>query len=160
MKLGNTLFSECGTYRYTLTRKIPQPVRWVKNALFIMLYPSTADEFQNDPTITRCINFASREGCTDLTIVNLFALRSTDPKMLKIHSNPVGPKNQEIFLKELEKAERTNGLVVTAWGANPLAEPFNRELRGLDFHCLCLNKNGSPKHPLYVKSDKELELFR
>jgi len=160
VKLGAAKFSPCGTYRYTLTRTIPQPVRWVKPALFIMLNPSTADEFKNDPTITRCINFAAREGCTKLTIVNLFALRSTDPSALKHHEDPVGPENMAAIVEEIEKVTKfSNGLVIVAWGANPKAESFGKWLSGLGYYCLGKNKNGSPKHPLYVNSAKKLELF-
>ena len=76
-------------YRYLLTR------RWgtVPAMVWIMLNPSTADAFAEDPTIRRCLIFAHREGCGGLTVVNLFALRSTDPKALTRHPDPVGPAN-------------------------------------------------------------------
>jgi hypothetical protein len=41
--------SECGTYRYTLHRRIPQVIRWVKPCLFVMLNPSIADATLDAP---------------------------------------------------------------------------------------------------------------
>ena len=51
-----TIFSECRQYRYTLWRE------WdllnSNYAMFIGLNPSTADEWKDDPTIRRCIDFS------------------------------------------------------------------------------------------------------
>lgn len=149
--------SECGKYRYVLTRKINSPLRWVRPALFIMLNPSTADASQDDPTIRRCISFAQREGCTELTVVNLFALRATNPKELLIHPDPVGPLNNERLKEQIEK--HTNSLIVAAWGAHKFAQERGTLLKFIwspQFLCLGMNKDGSPKHPLYVKSDAPL----
>lgn len=148
-------FSECGTYRYTLTRLLSSPCRWVRPALFIMLNPSTADATNNDPTIRRCISFAERSGCTHLTVVNLFALRATDPRELKKHHDPVGPFNdRHIALQIMKHHDIVGGLVVAAWGAHPLAKEradYIFKTYG-DIKCLGTTMNGSPRHPLYVKS--------
>ena len=148
--------SECGTYRYTLKRDINQAIRWVKPCLFIMLNPSTADAVQDDPTIRRCIKFSEREGCTSLTVVNLFALRATDPNELKKHSDPIGPLNDQRIEEMVDN--HSLGIVVAAWGAHPMAQKRGTDVRtkfGL-FKCLGITKNGSPKHPLYVRADQEL----
>src|SRR5690606_18576726 len=92
---GTARFSPCGQYRYLLTRPIPAPF-WKPDAgeaVFVMLNPSTADASEDDPTIRRCIGFAKEWGCTGLTVANLYALRSTDPKGLWKHRDPVGPEN-------------------------------------------------------------------
>ncbi len=47
---------------------------------FIGLNPSIADETIDDPTITRCINYAKAWGYGTLLMTNLFAFRSTYPK--------------------------------------------------------------------------------
>ena len=52
---SSALFSECRTYRYALWRVWDESL---DSILFIGLNPSTADESHNDPTISRCINFA------------------------------------------------------------------------------------------------------
>lgn len=148
--------SECGTYRYVLRRDIGQPSRWVKPCLFIMLNPSTADEVQDDPTIRRCIGFAEREGCTSLTVVNLFALRATDPRELKKHADPIGPLNDQRIEEMID--EHSLGIVVAAWGAHPMAKKRGMNVRAKfgPFKCLGITKDGQPKHPLYLKADERL----
>lgn len=150
--------SPCGQYRYTLTRKTNCPLRWNRSALFIMLNPSTADAFQDDPTIRRCISFAERENCTDLTVVNLFALRATNPKELLKHQDPIGPLNDQFLAREIQKAALSGGIIITAWGKNKFAQKRAFLLKSYfgPFLCLGKNKDGSPKHPLYLKADSPL----
>lgn len=152
--------SPCGSYRYTLYRRIPSVLRWVNPCLFVMLNPSTADATLDDPTIRRCISFAKREGCTDLTVVNLFALRATDPAELRKHNDPFGPDNAKHLSEQILKHQNI-GSIVVAWGANPIT---NREyigvakmaLKNAGALCLGMTKDGSPRHPLYVKNDQPL----
>lgn len=68
-------FSDCRRYRYTLTRRFADG----PTVAFIGLNPSTADEHADDPTIRRCLGFAKRWGYGELVMLNLYALRSTDP---------------------------------------------------------------------------------
>ena len=87
--------SDDGAYRYRLTRC------WTSDLfrdgdgqmLVVGLNPSTADAVHDDPTVRRCIGFAHREGCAELVIVNLFALRSPTPRRLVYAADPVGPEN-------------------------------------------------------------------
>lgn len=148
--------SECGTYRYDLTR------RWGDGgtALFIMLNPSTADATEDDPTIRRCIGFAKAHRCGGLAVVNLYALRSTDPKALLTHPAPIGPENQATICRWLERDDVY--VCIAAWGAwwqsqRDRPPRLNVEQfawkRGRNLYALGLTKNGDPRHPLYVKSD-------
>lgn len=153
------VFSPCREYRYSLRREIGGPGRL---ALFIMLNPSTADEQRDDPTIRRCIGFATRWGASVLYIANLFALRATDPRVMCRHPEPVGPGNDTaIFLLATLCAEN-NGTIVCAWGARGahMARGHNltqrlRQSFGL-WH-LGLTKHGEPRHPLYLSADTHLE---
>ena len=91
---GDAQFSECGKYRYWLSRE------WTfgENSIaFIMLNPSTADSIKNDSTVTRCIRYAQQFGYQKLIVLNIFAYRSTDPKELYRICDPVGSKNEEHF---------------------------------------------------------------
>ena len=54
-----------------------------------MLNPSGADAQVNDPTITRCINFALSWGYGRLEVVNLFAYRTSKPSLLKQVTEPI-----------------------------------------------------------------------
>lgn len=81
--------SACGAYRYRLDRLGALLGRGAVN--FVMLNPSTADAEQDDPTIRRCLGYAFRWGFARLIVTNLYALRSTDPRALWEHPDPIGP---------------------------------------------------------------------
>lgn len=152
------VLSDCGTYRYRLTR------RWGEGptALFIMLNPSTADASEDDPTIRRCIGFAKREGCGALEVVNLMAYRATDPKTLPSDSTAVGPDNADHVFTAASEAD---GPIIAAWGAHKAAGRYapgflhGFAVRGLRLMCLKKTAAGAPGHPLYVKADAPLLPF-
>lgn len=95
-------------YRYSLWREWDPSLRGV---LFLMLNPSTADETQVDPTLRRCLGYAQRRGFGSFAVANLSALRSTDPRVLKMAADPVGPGNDAALV---EFAHRS-ALVVCGW---------------------------------------------
>lgn len=152
-------FSDCMRYRYSLTR------RWATDgptAVFLMLNPSTADAFKLDPTITRCRGFAKREGCAGLTVLNLFAWRSTDPKALAVAPDAVGEHNDRMYDCVLRSQDDL--LVIAGWGAHPFAaaraaEVTERVRRMHPLLCLGTTKAGHPRHPLYVKGDAPLVTY-
>ncbi len=155
---GTALFSECGTYRYLLTRKVRSEITVVKRCLFIMLNPSTADAESDDPTLKRCMGFSQRWGMTYLHVVNLFAMRATDPKRLFSAGDPVGPENDGVITTEVTNAD----LIIAAWGNygafNGRAEDVRTIIsrHGIGLHHLGLNLTGQPRHPLYAPSDAVL----
>lgn len=143
--------SGCGKYRYELTR-VWEPMRPGGNVLWVMLNPSTADASIDDPTIRRCVGFSRAWGYGSLTVVNLFALRATNPGELYHHGEPVGPENDEVIGLCAEAAE----LVIVAWGNHGFHRGRDTAvLRLLDYvgrpvQCLGLTKFDRPRHPLYV----------
>lgn len=158
--LSGAVISPCGQYRYTLDRL------WrtgLPTALFIMLNPSTADASVDDQTIRRCRYFATREGCGGLTVVNLYALRSTDPAALLTHPDPVGPENAAYVGAALD---RNPALVIAAWGSHrfAVAQAHDTTLaverilgrRGLRLKCLGTTKDGSPRHPSRLPNNAPL----
>lgn len=152
------IVSDCGLYRYQLWR------RWAHGPemVFVMLNPSRADSVVDDPTLRRCIGFAKREGAGGLKVVNLFAYRSTSPKALARAEDPIGPENdQHLCLALATPSDGEWGMVVAAWGANPIAPsraPVVHQLRASLF-CLGRTACGAPRHPLYVAQDTPFEPF-
>ncbi|MEO6326685.1 MAG: DUF1643 domain-containing protein [Thermoanaerobaculia bacterium] len=145
---NDAYFDPTGRYRYTLDRT------WGdggSRVLWVMLNPSTADAEQNDPTIRRCISFSKRWGYDGLTVVNLFAFRSTDPGRLAAEEEPIGERNDMHIQLAAISCERT----IAAWGAHPFAKVRARDVRGWlgSAYCLGLTAGGAPKHPLYVPGD-------
>ena len=98
-------------YRYVLRRELGAGARAV--CMFVMLNPSTADEFSDDPSVRRCIRYARDWGYGFLEVLNAYAYRSTDPKALRPVGDPVGPQNDLYISEAAGVADR----VVVAWGA-------------------------------------------
>ena len=168
--------SPCKMYRYLLTRQWNHPNaglsdtqihamgmgRDLKQMVFVMLNPSTADAYEDDPTIRRCVSFARREGYDMLHVANLYAGRATKPSDLYKMGDPVGPENERVWSK-IKKHAEDNVAIVCAWGADRRAriqaQRFLNFMDGRALHCLGTTKDGSPKHPLYLKSDAPLVLY-
>jgi hypothetical protein len=82
--------SECGLYRFTLERSWASDLKkpWLG---WIMLNPSTADASVDDPTIRRCMGFATDWGFGGIAVRNLFNLRTKDPLDLLKSAAPIAP---------------------------------------------------------------------
>lgn len=154
---GSAVISECGTYRYRLERS------WDTGkpcGVFVMLNPSVANADLDDPTIRRCVGFARAWGWGRLVVVNLFAYRATDPKELKAAVDPVGPENDRHIREAV--ADRP---VVCAWGGGGGFVGRDRAVlrllreAGVEPMCLRLSGGGHPWHPLYARSDWQLQPF-
>lgn len=76
-------FSKCGRYRYRLWRQWSSFLDVEREAVWILHNPSTADAEEDDPTIRRCVDFSKRWRCARMTILNRYALRATDPAVVK-----------------------------------------------------------------------------
>ena len=136
-----------GEYRYTLTRVWDPALPMIT---FVLLNPSTADAVQLDPTLRRCVGFAKREGHGGMLILNLYAFRTKDPKVMMAATDPVGPDNDRVLAG-------VTGTVVAGWGTNADAARVTRALALLPrLHALGFTKNGHPRHPLYVRADAPL----
>lgn len=143
-------FSPCGRYRYNLQRELPNQGELSGRVGFLMLNPSTADAEKNDPTIRRCLAFARAWGFAALEVGNLFAWRSTDPKVLPTLIDPVGPDNEWHLLAMADRC----ATIVCAWGVRGnlqgQADHVRELLRDFNLRTLRLTKGGHPEHPLYL----------
>lgn len=156
---ASATISPCGMYRYNLSRVWDAEGRAV---VFVMLNPSTADGTQDDPTIRRCVGFAKAWGYGGLVVVNLFALRATDPAELHRAVDPIGPQNDEHI-----SAACFQRAAVCAWGVSvaKAKRPVLRERAGVvrnllrapelsvSLNYLKLTDDGHPMHPLYLRAD-------
>jgi hypothetical protein len=154
----SAVISECGRYRYELSRRWDDraPLGWV------MLNPSTADADTDDPTIRRCIRFAKDRGYGGIVVHNLYAYRVTDPAELANVDDPIGPRNRDFLASDLP-------CTVAGWGAHPAAVgwlsgyPFGWQRTAMQRRrlvCLGFTASGAPRHPLYVRADATFQTYK
>jgi hypothetical protein len=144
------VFSDCRRYRYRLSmmRQAGPRVLWV------LLNPSVADEFIDDPTVRRCQRWAAAWGYAGAEIVNIFAWRDTDPKGMRAASDPVGPDNDRHLLAAAADAS----LIVCGWGVHGAHMERGRQVAamlhaaGHTLNALRVTRGGHPQHPLYLPS--------
>lgn len=152
--VSEAAFSDCETYRYYLRRTWD---RSLSRVCFVLCNPSTATEIVNDPTITRCIGFAKAWDCGGIDIVNIFALRSTDPAALYKARDPIGEHNDEAIKEAVARCRIT----MVAWSNHGKLDARGcrvaKMIAPLSNTIWCFGLTGSnyPKHPLYLKSDSK-----
>ena len=90
-------------------------------------------------------------------MANLFAICATNPKVMLINEEPVGPGNNMVLLH----LARNAGIVIAAWGAHGGHMSRDNEVLNLipNMHHLGLTKDGKPRHPLYLKADTKPALI-
>ena len=164
---GAAFVGEGDCYRVALWRHtgVANPSRdW---AVFVGLNPSTADATTDDPTIRRCVGFASRWSARIMVMLNLYAFRATDPKDL--HAWLVRRTASELRLESDANYDAIRGVldgtnsfccgdapVILAWGAHGAklggrCHLVEQLVWGYtQAQCLGTTKGGEPRHPLYL----------
>jgi hypothetical protein len=153
-------FSRCMRYRYLLWRTWDH---FLKPAVFILMNPSTADEVDNDPTVERCYqrslkwwSAGAHGGVGGIVVLNVYAWRETNSKellpLVKSGADIIGKRNDDFIRYYASRA----AIVVCGWGKEGEMGGRGRavlntlRLSGVTPHAFKINKDGSPKHPLYV----------
>lgn len=155
-------FSDDYSRRYSLTRPIDLDARDLENGRVLAscgLNPSVADAFYNDSTVRKELGFGIRWGCVRYVKVNAYPWRETKPNLMWAaqrsgHDIEDTAHNDSAIVQALEDCRRTGGIPLAAWGTHCTKE---RELSlwkiaefvGIQWVCLGVNLDGSPKHSLY-----------
>jgi hypothetical protein len=146
--------SPCRRWRYTLWR-VWDPSR--PSIAWIGLNPSTADEKDDDHTIRRCRAYSRALGAGGFYMLNLFAWRATDPRVLfslarnSAGEDPIGEANDAA----LAHAARSCSRVIAAWGDWDNRDAARRvkivtaivEANGAALESLGVTARGAPRHP-------------
>jgi hypothetical protein len=154
-------FSLDRTERYRLWRI------WRENEsqfiMFIGLNPSTADEYYDDPTVSKCMMFAAKWKYAGMYMANLFAYRATDPQALhkKLLTDGIDNTPNDRHLQYMMSQSK---LIVVCWGNNGMWGNRYRQIvemmRDKDLYCFGINQTGMPIHPLYIPKKTKLQLWR
>ena len=145
---NNAIFSKCKKHRLSLWRIWNSEKPYV---LFVGLNPSVADKKNNDPTITRFVNFAKFWGYGGILVGNIFSLKTTDPKKLILNQNPLHKFN-DCWLKYM--ASKSNK-IIGAWGNYGTYLKRYKYIKFIlpNINCIGITNLGQPKHPLYQKKN-------
>jgi hypothetical protein len=150
------VFSDDGIYRYALWRTWSA---YKPPLMFIGLNPSTANQLSNDPTITRLITRANNEGYGGILAGNLYALVSSNPcELTNTTFDPVGPETND-YLRQMIGMAKT---VLCAWGSfSAISNNRIDDVTAMisDPYCLGVNRDGNPKHPLYIPYSSPIVKF-
>lgn len=126
--------------------------------MFIGLNPSTANESEPDNTIKRAILIAKYNGFGGIYMTNCFPFVSTDPSKLEVDGSV--ERNNTFLLSIATNCQE----VVFAWGNFKIVSKLKRDLHLINMFpnakAIWINKNGSPKHPLFCKASSQLISFR
>ena len=150
-----TIFSDDRKYRYLLARQL-HGGKGV--CAFLMLNPSTADEKQDDPTVTKCMKYARSWGYAQVKVVNISPLRATDSKDLRA----AGPEPDDVWQRNIDmilEVAATSDILVAACGVNGTWQGrWGRildavENAGIPVYCLTHTAGGFPGHPLYLNDN-------
>jgi hypothetical protein len=142
-------FSDCNRYRYELSEIWDSTKPMV---FWVLMNPSVANLEYSDPTLIKTGKYARAWGYGGQLIGNVHAYRATDSTEMLLVGDPVGPENDEALLNMAKWAD----IIVLAYGMPPkkLSERGEYVAKLLantyDLHCLKLNLDGSPSHPLYL----------
>lgn len=147
-------FSPDRKYRYSLWRI------WDRTkplAMFIGLNPSTANETEPDNTIKRVGGISKNNGYGGFYMTNCFPIVSSEPDIVRDwYYSLIGHYMAVNDMKLKEISEKCNA-VVFAWGNFKIVKETKRDKQLAemfpDAMALFINKNGSPKHPLFCRAD-------
>jgi hypothetical protein len=174
---GMAGLSPCGHYRYWLSRfwdddTLPiEGLRLVVDnsaksgiqpyALWIGMNPSTAEADIDDPTIRKEMHFTRAMGLSGYIKCNVMDYRATYPMELQaLGVKPCSDENHTTIAKMARHAE----VIIAAWGAlnrpvKNFATSVALMLSGYELLCMGTNKDGSPKHPLYLANTTEPQIW-
>lgn len=165
---GGAELSQDGVHRYLLWRR-PKSIETdhLQTILWVGMNPSTADLKFDDPTCAKEQRFSQQWGYWHYRKVNVMSYRCTDSKQLVTQYRDgkiLSPgANLYVLLREAMEAD----VIVACWGKlhkellhyAEQAIATIRKAHHARIWCLGLNKDGSPKHPLYIRGDAPLVPF-
>lgn len=147
-----------GNHRYSLSRCWDDRFPAV---MFIGVNPSRADATYNDATIIRCINFARTWGYGSLWFGNLYSFRTPYPSEL---IKNIDTAYNQTTNAELEKMIVQCDRIICAWGSWTFIKERAKDVLALVMqhkapYCLGCNRDGQPKHPLYLAKNTQMMLY-
>lgn len=140
------------------------------NKLFVVgLNPSTATAEKSDTTVSKVHTVAENNGFQGFVMLNLYPLRSTDPRQLPANSNQSTIAANIRSISGIVSGTE-NPVFWAAWGGDVEIRPYLRDaladlhrlvmsLGGSWVHFGALTRSGHPRHPSRLAYDWEFAEF-
>ena len=162
--------SNCENYRWTLDLNLSDNEY---KLIFIGLNPSLSNSYFLDNTTKKIIHITEKNNYGKLTIINLFAVISKDPKILFSHEDPVGTHNDMVIKKSIKFwSQNFKCNLWLGWGNNGtflernkyayklIRKHFNSKKSNFKSSLgpLLIRKTklNQPMHPLYCRNNSNL----
>ncbi|MBC7132280.1 MAG: DUF1643 domain-containing protein [Roseovarius sp.] len=159
---GTATFSACGRYRQSLGRDWTPEGHAPRTVLFVGMNPSVADAAASDPTCHRELTFARDWGFTRYLKGNVLDWRATSPRDLPAPDLAASPANIPALVAMAEESAlivMAHGRLHARYSAIVAATTAALVATGRPLRCFGRNKDGSPRHPLYLRRDAVLHPF-
>ncbi|MBN3495500.1 DUF1643 domain-containing protein [Vibrio neptunius] len=136
--------SNCGNYRFLLTKSWEDESENKPRGLFICENPSIADELKYDQTVANITTLAVMWGWSGFELVNMHPSYSSDPK--KIQHVKEAEETNSTFIDE---AVARHNLIVVATGKGYIRDVAEiiRNNPEKNYLCISNNADGSGRHP-------------
>lgn len=145
-------FSEDGKHRLLLWRTWTVLPKF-RTLVVIGLNPSTANGENDDPTISRVVSIANYNGYGSIIMLNLYTQITPHPKEL----NADCQEDIQNVRSSITNAVENGYDFLCAWGnfiqADLRVAMVAKLIKESKCYTIHINKNGSPKHPLYCKTE-------
>lgn len=160
------IFDRSGDFRYILWRNFRADSH--SNFLsIVMLNPSQADAYFDDPTIKSCRRLALSNGFEGFIVTNLYAFCTPYPHALFREGARFTASRERQTDKYIALSREHSRATLLAWGAKLGPADFARRSQKrirqvLDIvgrhnaYVLGLTQDGHPRHPLYVAAQTKL----
>ena len=153
--------SKDNSFRYVLGVNGANPL------IFFGINPSTATSETYDKTIMKVESIAKIKKYDSWIMLNIYSQRATNPDNLDETLNTIRHKTNKSCINAILQ---NNSTIVAAWGNNIKKRPYLidclrniiKDISGkkLKWYCIGdLSKKGNPKHPLYLRTDENLNIF-
>ena len=152
----NCFISKNKLYRWSLSYKISNSK---KEIIFIGLNPSLSNSFYVDKTSQKIIKICRNYNYGKVTILNLFALISPNPKKLLTHKKPVGYLNNKIIYENLKYWSKNKHCHLwLGWGNKGIFLNRNKKVSKIimKFYLLKKEKFEKPLGALFLKKTIQL----
>lgn len=160
----SAVFSPCGKFRYRLDRECSLLGSIVFG--FFGVNCSTAGAVKPDNTVTKLVEFTTRNDGRRFILGNPFAYVATDVRDLARAADPVGPENDRYIGQIIAEAD----VLVPCWGARTkvpraLRPAFDRLAArifaaGKPVRTFGVTASGDPAHPLMLAYNTPLVDWR